>query len=74
MSDMHIDKVIRAIQDIRRQSENLTEAVWRDPSLEESFRKECAMSIMRIQETFTDVLADIAEVVKKHYHEVHDDN
>ena len=74
MSDMHIVKVIREIQGIRRQTENLTEAIWRDPALEESLRKEVAMIVMRIQETFTDVLDDISEVVKKYGNEVHDNH
>lgn len=74
MSDMHIVKVIKEIQGIRRQSENLTEAIWRDPALEESLRKDVAMIVMRIQETFSDVLDDIAEVIKNYGNEVHDDH
>lgn len=74
MSDMHIVKVIREIQGIRRQSENLTEAIWRDPALDESLRKDVAMIVMRIQETFADILDDIADVLKRYGNEVHDDN
>lgn len=74
MNDMHIDKITRQLTDIRRQAENLTESVWRDPALDESLRKELAMIIMRIQETFSDVLGDIMETVKKYHYEVHDDH
>lgn len=74
MSDMHIVKVIREIQGIRRQSENLTEAIWRDPALDESLRKDVAMIVMRIQETFADILDDIADLLKRYGNEVHDDH
>lgn len=74
MSDMHIVKVIREIQGIRRQAENLTEAIWRDPALDESLRKDVAMIVMRIQETFADILDDIIELLKRYGNEVHDDH